>query len=288
MALVLLVGAIGAEPGPRIPKVSDETRAAIAGFYDYDPSIPLAARVVDRDSLDTGVRERVVFRGVRGFLVSAYLERPAATAAPAPVVLLLHGWSAAKDRWWLDGGYISGGDLRRALLAAGYAVFAVDAQAHGDRIAENDYGHVNDRSWFTVDDIVTQTARDCRRGLDYLAGRDDIDAERLGVVGYSMGGWLAFILAAVDDRIDVAVAVAPPTLAGEDRVIAPGNYAGGIDCPFLLLAGSHDDMCPAVDARRLHELLATADKDLVLYDAGHQLPAAYTVDAGAWLRRHLQ
>src|SRR5207247_10066907 len=45
------------------------------------------------------------------------------------------------------------------------------------------------------------------RTVDYLAGRPEVDARRLGCVGLSVGGYRSFLLAAVDQRIKVAVDV---------------------------------------------------------------------------------
>jgi hypothetical protein len=54
--------------------------------------------------------------------------------------------------------------LSKALLAKGYAVFALDAQGHGDRIAENDYQVVNlytepgappRKNYFTLREVIS-------------------------------------------------------------------------------------------------------------------------------------
>lgn len=45
------------------------------------------------------------------------------------------------------------------------------------------------------------------RTLDYLASRSEVDPSRLGCVGLSVGGYRSFLLAALDERIRVAVDV---------------------------------------------------------------------------------
>ena len=45
------------------------------------------------------------------------------------------------------------------------------------------------------------------RTVDYLASRPEVDPRRLGCVGLSVGGYRSFVLAALDPRIKVAVAV---------------------------------------------------------------------------------
>ena len=45
------------------------------------------------------------------------------------------------------------------------------------------------------------------RTVDYLASRPEVDAQRLGCVGLSLGGYRSFLLAALDPRIQAAVDV---------------------------------------------------------------------------------
>lgn len=52
-----------------IERLDDEASRAIARVYDYEASIPLEARVVEKVKKDDVMREKVVFRGVQGFLV---------------------------------------------------------------------------------------------------------------------------------------------------------------------------------------------------------------------------
>ena len=49
------------------------------------------------------------------------------------------------------------------------------------------------------------TCWDLWRTVDYLVTRPDIDADRLGMIGFSMGGIQTWLAASVDERIKVAV-----------------------------------------------------------------------------------
>jgi dienelactone hydrolase len=279
---------------PAVPGV--ETLQAVTAFFDYDARIPLQARIVERIEDDETVRDKVIFRGVRGFWVPGYLEIPKDGAAVHPCVLLLHGWSWSKESWYDDDNDVYGGNLRRALLDAGYAIFALDAQIHGDRIAENDYAVVNiwpgegttkQRNLFTLAEICEQTVRDYRRSLDYLQMRPEIDVERIGAFGYSMGAWQVVPLAAVEPRVRVAVAAALPTERPQYDPVAPRNYAMGITQPFLLQIGREDVMASVAGGEQVHELLTSSTKQLIWYPSGHLLPVTYVPDAVAWFRRHL-
>jgi dienelactone hydrolase len=282
-----------------IERLGEEASRAVRQLYDYDRTIPLEARVVEKVKKDDLPREKVVFRGPQGFLVPGYLQFPASGAAPYPCVLLLHGWSGSKENWWQDGNYISGGNMRKALLAAGHAVLALDAQCHGDRIAQNDFAPVNHyvdetasgnprKGYFTLVDIYLQTTRDYRRGIDYLETRSEIDKSRIGVIGYSMGGTQTFLLAGVEPRIKAAVAVATPAEKSKWSPVAPQNFTSAIgQRPFLTIIGRSDELCSQEHAKALQSLIGSKTTRQVFFDAGHRLPLDYVPHAVGWIKEHL-
>ena len=298
LSLLLMATAIPAPAQDEVaPVLGEEAHNVLLRMYDYDPAVPLEARVVERDENGPHVRLKIVFRGARGIIVPGYLQLPAKGKAPYPCVLLMHGWSGSAKHWWEDDGYISGGNVRKALLKAGYAVLALDAQGHGDRIAENDYQVVNlyndpnappRKNYFTLRDIITQTLLDYRRGLDYLNTRDDIDMDRIGIVGYSMGGFHSVALTAVEPRIKAAVGCVVPVDWREDPILDPTNYMRSIGTrPFMLVQGKEDSLCNEAQSQKLYTYLEHEDTRLLLFDSGHRLPASYVEQAIPWLTDHL-
>lgn len=297
LLLYLSFGVAAAAAEPAIERLGEEASRALARVYDYDATVPLEARVVEKVERGEGAREKIVFRGAQGFLVPGYLQLPAGEG-PFACVLLLHGWSGSKESWWQDGNYISGGDARRALVEAGFAVLALDAQCHGDRISGNDFAPVNHyvdpeasqprKGYFTQEDIYIQTTRDYRRAIDYLATRKEIDAARIGILGYSMGGTQAYLLTGVEPRIKAAVAVAAPAERSKWSPIAPQNFAGAIgQRPLLSIMGRTDEMCSPEHARARQALLAGEAREPIFLDGGHRLPADYVPRAVAWLKKYL-
>lgn len=289
------------EPAP-IERLGEEAARALAQVYEYDNTIPLEARLVERVervNREPAIREKIVFRGAQGFLVPAYFQAPATGAGPFPCVLLLHGWSGSKENWWQDGNIITGGNVRRGLLEAGFAVFALDAQCHGDRISQNDFAPVNHftdpelgktqrKGYFTLPEIYLQTTRDYRRAIDYLATRPDVDAARIGMVGYSMGGTQTYLLTGVEPRINAAVACVVPAERSKWSPVAPQNFIGGIgERPFLTIMGSHDEMCSVAHARGLQTLFKSSHAAQVFLDAGHKLGVDYPPLAVDWIKKHL-
>ncbi len=253
--------------------------------------------VLERVEEHDGPREKIVFRGAQGFYVPGYLQLPAKRTGPVPCVLLLHGWSGSKSHFWSDNNYISGGNVRRALLKEGFAVFALDAQCHGDRISQNEFAPVNPsgppgvpprKGYFTQREIYVQTTIDYRRALDYLKERPEIDSTRIGALGYSMGGTQTFLLTGVDSRIKTAVACATPADVAPDSLIAPRRFASAIGSrPFLMVMGRNDEMCKPEEAERVLHSIGSPHAKLSFYEGTHKIGAAFVPEAVAWLKKSL-
>lgn len=287
------------EAPAQVDQVGEEGFQILKQIYDYDATIPLEARIVEKVPKDQLEREKVVFRGVNGFLVPGYFQLPPQRTGPVPCVLLLHGWSGSKEHWWTDHNYISGGLVRKALLEAGFAVFALDAQCHGDRISVNDFAPVNHyreeslgvvqrKGYLTLREIYIQTTRDYRRALDYLQTRTEIDSQRIGVFGYSMGGAQAYLLTGVEPRIRATVSCCAPRDEQRYSPVAPQNFFPGLgDRPFLTVMGRSDPLCPVQHAQAMHERNPSSRKEFLLLDAEHKFPPEYVAPAVAWLRRAL-
>ncbi len=284
--------------GERIETIGDDAFRLLSNVYSYDPAIPLDGRVVARvEKRGDPPREKIVFRGAQGFYVPGYLQLPPVRSGPVPCVLLLHGWSGSKENFWTDGNYISGGNVRAALLKERLAVFALDAQCHGDRIAQNEFAPVNPsgppgapprKGYFTQREIYVQTTIDYRRGLDYLKGRPEIDSARVGLFGYSMGGTQAFLLCGVDSRIKAAVACVPPMDRDPASLIAPRNFARAIGSrPFFLVAGRNDEMCPADESQRLFRAIGSPQAKLEFFEGTHKLRPGFVPHVVRWLKEHL-
>ncbi|MEX0716786.1 MAG: alpha/beta hydrolase family protein [Planctomycetaceae bacterium] len=118
-----------------------------------------------------------------------------------------------------------------ALVRRGYVVISIDALNFGERrlLADSDLKHGFDRSKYPFDLCFELNAR-CRAGehmlvqsliyagltwpgmvvrddmrtVDYLVTRPEVDPERVGCVGISMGGYRSLYLSGVDERIKAA------------------------------------------------------------------------------------
>jgi uncharacterized protein len=98
-------------------------------------------------------------------------------------VVLAHGWGSTRLQLLPEA---------RMLARRGYGVLLFDARAHGE--SEGELITFGDRERL---DLVA--------ALDWLAARPDVDPSRIGALGFSQGGVVVALVAAVDPRIRAAV-----------------------------------------------------------------------------------
>ncbi len=137
-----------------------------------------------------------------------------------------------------------------------------------------------------------------RRALTLLEARPEVDKDRLGVFGISVGGTLTWSIASLDHRIKAAAPIYgcgwefypyPPDLkapVGEDlrlwrKLIAPEAHAARIRCPLHFLSATNDFHGRMDLAYHTLAQLGSSQKSLVFTrnynhhvepDEGHSLP----------------
>jgi pimeloyl-ACP methyl ester carboxylesterase len=227
------------------------------------------------------VRE-VRIPGLRGKALFGWLVSPPAGAQrPAPAVLAMHGWGANAAMMW---------PVVPPLHAAGFAVLLVDARCHGR----------SDDEKFTS---MPRFAEDIAAGLDWLRLQPDIAADRLALLGHSVGAAAALLHASRHHDVRAVVSLSafahPRELMrrfmAEKRVpypvlgwyvlrhvqrvigasfddIAPLATLARVRCPTLLVHGRADRTVPADDALRLQAVSRRAR--LLLVDGDHDLSDA--------------
>jgi predicted esterase len=187
-----------------------EVRAAFRDLLNR-PRLPLQARVDEARCEDGLVTERLSFVSDRNpdgteERVPALVVRPAGAADQLPAVIVLHGTGMSKERMrgWLV-----------KLARLGLLGVAIDARHHGERAGGAPgtarYEQAIVRAWRDGAHVGREyplyfdTCWDLWRTIDYLGTRGDVDSERLGMIGFSMGGIHTWLAAAVDERVRVAV-----------------------------------------------------------------------------------
>lgn len=270
--------------------VSAEVFEVVRRVYDYDRTSPLNASVIARQDRPAYVREKIIFSGMLGSRVPAYLALPKTRTGPVPIVLLLDGIQGSKERWFEPDSWPRGPLVTDSLIAAGIGVLALDARYHGERVAESDF-RAPGLGGSAFQELFLPTVIDYRRALDYLTTRTEVDTSRVGALGLSMGGMMTFALSALDPRIKVAVAGVTPLTVFKDPaqvVVSPHTFVPFLrGIPVLMQMGRTDGFYNEPDVNSFYAMIPGTRKELVWYDSGHRLPPEYASRGVAWLRQHL-
>jgi dienelactone hydrolase len=209
---------------------------------------------------------------VDGFESPAYVRVPSGIGRP-PIVLVIPGLGMVKEH----------GDFpAEVLLARGLATMTVDLPGQGES-----------RKNFAMDQA--SAVRIITAALDHLVARTDVDAERLGVIGTSLGAAAAILTAATDRRIKALVEIAgfyyptawwdrfPPeikeflryVMGAKDQeelmdLIRPVNLQGHVKqvrCPLLVVHGMQDPIIPFSESDLIWAE-ATAPRERFIFSSG--------------------
>jgi dienelactone hydrolase len=151
---------------------------------------------------------RLRYVGGGGVAVPAYLFQPRHETAPGPAVVIQHGANTSKDDFYIQA-------PARKWAAGGWTVLAIDLAEHGERASDPPLEMMRRRGLITKPAFVAQGIADLTGGVDLLASCDSVDPQRIGFVGFSLGGMLGTIFSAGEPRIRAAVIVIAGSFAGQ-------------------------------------------------------------------------
>ncbi|HZP64438.1 MAG TPA: dienelactone hydrolase family protein [Terriglobales bacterium] len=195
---------------------------------------------------------------------------PAENGRRFPAVIGLHG---------SGGGHLSMAEPASLLAGQGFAVYVL---------------HYFDRTGTTYVDGLATIARHFPAwmktlwdAVGFVAKQPQVDPDRIGLLGFSLGAYLALSAASIDSRV---------------RAVA--EFFGGLPkemklfmkrfCPVLILHGDQDPTVPVSEAYHLQELLEKKNipYEMQIYPGvGHGFTADVWRDAGlrtlAFLNRYL-
>jgi len=213
------------------------------------------------------MRESVQLKGEAGRL-AAHFYLPQGTA-PFPGVILCHGITSCKDN------YV---DLAEFLRSEGFAVLAYDCRGHGESEGALDSG-----AW-----------QDVGAALAYLQKRSEVDAERLALVGASMGAYNGLYAAAEYPALRTVVAFCTAPGAELKAALLSADFwheiaeSGGhlrVTLPeYLLYLESSDiySVPPRISPRPIFFIHAR-DDDFIPYTVSERLHAAAATGSRLWL-----
>jgi len=157
-----------------------------------DPNrVPTYRRILDLAQKSFELRDTRVRRveiPYEGTTLPAYFSAaPATDQGPAPVMIMFNGLDSTKEHMYNSEHWAE-------LAARGISTLMVDPPGSGEALRlQGLTSRVDSEAWATA----------C---VDYLETRDDVDETRIGLVGWSLGGYYAPRAAAFEKRLALVVA----------------------------------------------------------------------------------
>ena len=239
-----------------------------------------------------GERVSIPYEG--GVTMRGILRKPWHVPKP-PMVILVPGLDPVKEEL-----HTYGADF----LRRGLAVLAIDGPGQGEMEFE-----LPMRYDYEVP---------IRYAIDYLAGRADVDASRVGLMGVSLGGYYACRAAAFEPRLRAVIANAGaydfsghferlPRLtraaftartrsANETetrnklRASTLAGILGNVACPLLIIMGRLDRLVPAAEAERAAQEAGKWAELWMFEDGNHvcnNIPFKHRPQQADWIRAKL-
>lgn len=305
-------------------RIRDSLRQALGQIPEQ--RCPLHAKRLERTIYDGFILERIVYTTMESVTVPVIVLIPKDGEGPWPAVLACHGHgNGYHDAVGLDR---EGKPLQEPgihnqfairLVKQGMVVVIPEIMGFGARRIEEELkANPNYSSCSTLASHLLMYGRTLAgmrvyenfRALDYMAMRDDVNADRMGIFGFSGGGLIASYTAALDERVEATV------LCGwantfEGSILAmhhcidnymPGLLLGaeqpeliGLIAPRALFieTGEHDPIFPVshtrialVKVEQLYrEMEASHQLDYDIFPGAHEISGRNSI---SWLYEKLR
>jgi dienelactone hydrolase len=296
-----------------LPVWQAETRTrllALLGDFSADET-PLALRRETIKETPEYRRERVLFDVLPGITVPATLLTPTGIVAPAPAILCPpgHGDGVSQVIDEADAAYKG---YPVTLAKRGFVCLVPENLGFGERQApdrQSDHVYYDHALNLLGQSSLGVMCHDLSRALDVLTSLPEVDADRIGCWGLSLGGELTLLMAATDLRIRAA-AISGFLASYESSFLAALHcgcgYAFGLarylehadiaaliaPRPLWVEIGDGDSLFPyrateaAIQELSVSYALAGASGGLTyqLFPGGHEVSGLPIVD---WFRRTL-
>lgn len=256
------------------------------------------------------------YNGWRGTPIAAWYLLPAQGNGPFPALIFYHGYSRSKAGIY---GYLP-------WMLQGYAVLAVDVRGQAGSspdTAPYATGHV--KGWMTQGILDERQYYyrgvyvDSVRALDFLATRQEVNIARVGLTGFSQGGGLSLVVAALDGRPALTMPGMPFLCHFErplqiskaypywefadyireyphhsERVFKTLSYfdnlnlADTIKCPALFNVGLIDEICPPSTVFAVYNRLKTPKNIAIFPYHQHERPDSHWETQLQWANHYLR
>ncbi|MDZ4808624.1 MAG: SUMF1/EgtB/PvdO family nonheme iron enzyme [Bacteroidota bacterium] len=251
--------------------VDDKIFAIYLQHFSYDKT-PLNAKIEKNIDGESWKAEKITFdAGYNNERMEAYLYLPKKFQPPFQTIVFFPGSGVIYLKKYDPETAIKRIDF---ILKSGRAVIVPIYKGTYERY-DSLKTSTPDETVFHKDHVI-MWRKDIGRTIDYLETRKEIQPDKIGYLGISWGGRLGGTFAAIEKRLKVVVLAVgglkmEKTLPEIDQI----NFLPRVVQPVLMLNGKHDMYFPVETSQKpMFELLGTPkkDKNLIIYDAGHQVP----------------
>jgi dienelactone hydrolase len=247
-----------------------------------------------RGSFAVGVQSAEVADPARGRLLPLELWYPAGPGTPPGAEPARGAAAAPGPHPLVVFSHHSGGHRRSSSFVAthlashGYVVAALDhSEVVAPELAGRDGETAAERA-ARIRAIIGSRVPDVTVLLDYLLSDDyvlgdagdgresrpaiGLDPARVGVAGFSLGGWTALAAPEHEPRVRAVVAMAPGGIANPRPGVLPLTltFAWDHEVPVLYLAAEHDTPIPLDEVRELVSRTPPPRRMFILRNADHQ------------------
>ncbi|GLZ11696.1 alpha/beta hydrolase [Actinomadura sp. NBRC 104425] len=151
----------------------------------YRRVLQLQQKAIDLKDRGRVTRVEIPYEGTT--LPAYFSQAPAADDGPVPVMIHWNGLDSTKEHMYSSGHW-------QELAARGISCLMVDCPGSGEALRlQGLTARIDTEAWASA----------C---VDWLLTRDDVDPERIGLVGWSLGGYYAPRAAAFEKRLALVVA----------------------------------------------------------------------------------
>ena len=170
-----------------------------------DRNMHMEVQCLKTERINGGTLEQLQFKYPGEPAFQGYFVLPEKRSGKVPTILYNHSHGSlfhlGKDEL-LQGAPYQNGPYLPDLLDAGYAILTIDHRAFGSR-ADRKIDDIFKEMLWRGQVLWGMMLYDSIRALDYLCSREEVDTDRIGTVGMSMGSTMAWYLAAMDERVKV-------------------------------------------------------------------------------------
>ncbi len=165
-----------------------------------DRSAPPAYEVLEEKDFTSYIRKTIRYQADPGGPVSAFLFLPKNADKPHPAMLCLHPTSPLGKRIVAGEGEKPNRNYALELAERGYVALAPDYPGFGDDVEARKRLYEQGYASCTMKGIWNHI-----RGVDLLQSLPEVDPERIGCIGHSLGGHNTLFAGVFDPRLRVLV-----------------------------------------------------------------------------------